>query len=113
PLSTVSLVLKRNGIGRLGRIGLEQPRRYERTRPGELVHIDVKKLGRIQGGAGKRTRGGNRQHPNPRSTDRNGVVRRTVGWEYVHIAIDVGPPPLSRTAGGQAARRCSASFIFS
>ena len=54
PLSTVSVVLRRNGLGRLGRIGLEQPVRYERSRPGELVHIDVKKLGRIKGGAGKR-----------------------------------------------------------
>ncbi len=54
PLSTVSVVLKRHGIGRLGRIGLEQPVRYERSRPGELVHIDIKKLGRIEGGAGKR-----------------------------------------------------------
>jgi Integrase core domain len=45
-------------MGRLGRIGLEQPVRYERSRPGELVHVDVKKLGRIQGGAGKRVRDG-------------------------------------------------------
>ncbi len=42
PLSTVSVVLKRQGMGRLGRIGLEQPVRYERSRPCELVHIDVK-----------------------------------------------------------------------
>jgi hypothetical protein len=39
PLSTVSVVLRRQGLGRLGRIGLEQPVRYERSRPGELVHI--------------------------------------------------------------------------
>src|SRR4051794_26321818 len=57
PLSTVSVVLRRNGMGRLGRIGLEPAQRYERTRPGELVHIDVKKLGRIKGGAGKRVLG--------------------------------------------------------
>jgi transposase InsO family protein len=88
PLSTVSAVLKRCGLGRLGRIGLERPCRYERSRPGELVHVDVKKLGRIQGGAGKRIRGGIRQHHNPRRTDRSGIIRRTVGWEYVHIAID-------------------------
>jgi transposase InsO family protein len=88
PLSTVSALLKRTGVGRLGRIGLEQPVRYERSRPGELVHVDVKKLGRIQGGAGKRIRGGIRQHNNPRRTDRAGTIRRTVGWEYVHIAID-------------------------
>src|SRR5205807_8690049 len=45
-LSTVSGILTRLGMGRLGRLGLEQPVRYERSRPGELVHIDVKKLGR-------------------------------------------------------------------
>ena len=54
PLSTVSVVLRRNGLGRIGRIALEQPLRYERSRPGELVHIDIKKLGRIERGAGKR-----------------------------------------------------------
>jgi transposase InsO family protein len=87
PLSTVSVVLKRQGMGKLGRIGLEQPVRYERSRPGELVHVDIKKLGRIQGGAGKRILGGN-SHYQPTVTDRNGHRRTTVGWEYVHIAID-------------------------
>ena len=87
PLSTVSVVLKRRGLGRLGRIGLEQPRRYERSRPGELVHVDVKKLGRIQGGAGKRILGGG-NHYQPTFTDKDGHRRTTVGWEYVHIAID-------------------------
>src|SRR5438067_2235907 len=52
-LSTVSGVLTRTRMGRLGRIGLEQPRRYERSRPGELIHFDVKKLGRGRG-AGRR-----------------------------------------------------------
>jgi len=88
PLSTVSAVLTRAGMGRLGRIGLEQPIRYERSRPGELVHIDVKKLGRIEGGAGKRVRGGIRQHYTPRLTDPAGIRRKTVGWEYVHVAVD-------------------------
>jgi transposase InsO family protein len=88
PLSTVSVVLKRHGMGRLGRIGLEQPIRYERSRPGELVHIDVKKLGRIQGGAGKRVRGGGLNHYQPTFTDKDGRRRTTVGWEYVHVAID-------------------------
>ncbi|HEX2358869.1 MAG TPA: leucine zipper domain-containing protein, partial [Solirubrobacterales bacterium] len=45
--STVSAVCRREGVGRLGRLGLEPARRYERSRPGELIHIDVKKLGRI------------------------------------------------------------------
>jgi transposase InsO family protein len=88
PLSTVSVVLKRHGMGRLGRIGLEQPVRYERSRPGELVHVDVKKLGRIQGGAGKRVRGGGLNHYQPTFTDKDGRRRTTVGWEYVHVAID-------------------------
>ena len=88
PLSTVSVVLKRNGVGKLGRIGLEQPIRYERSRPGELVHIDVKKLGRIKGGAGKRWRDGMRQHYNSQRTDLAGKRHNTVGWEYVHVAVD-------------------------
>ena len=86
-LSTVSGILSRLGMGRLGRLGLEQPRRYERARPGELVHVDVKKLGRIQGGAGWRVRGG-RQHYNRTFTDRDGKRRNTVGYEFVHIAVD-------------------------
>lgn len=86
-LSTVSAILRRVGMGRLGRLGLEEAVRYERSRPGELVHVDVRRLGRIQGGAGKRVRGGIRQHSNPRYTDAAGNVRRSVGWEYVHIAI--------------------------
>ena len=47
PLSTVSGILTRIGMGQLGRLGLEPADRYERARPGELIHIDVKKLGRI------------------------------------------------------------------
>ncbi len=86
-LSTVSGILTRLGLGRLGRLGLEPPLRYERSRPGELVHLDVKRLGRIQGGAGKRVRGGS-NHYNRTFTDREGKRRNTVGWEYVHIAID-------------------------
>jgi transposase InsO family protein len=88
PLSTVSAVLSRSGMGRLGRIGLEQPLRYERSRPGELLHIDVKQLGRIEGGAGKRVQGGMRQHKRRRATDAAGVRRNLIGWEYVHIAVD-------------------------
>ena len=88
PLSTVSGILTRIGMGRLGRLGLEPAERYERARPGELIHVDVKKLGRIQGGAGKRVRDGRRQHYNPRQRDAAGVDRNTVGWDFVHVAID-------------------------
>jgi hypothetical protein len=55
-LSTVSGIVTRIGMGRLGRLGLEPAERYQRARPSELLHIDVKKLGRIQGGVGKRWR---------------------------------------------------------
>jgi transposase InsO family protein len=76
-LSTVSLVLKRIGLGKRSRlVPPEPPNRYERRHPGELLHIDVKKLGRIDG-AGKRwlTRG-------------PGVHRKRRGWECVHVCVD-------------------------
>jgi transposase InsO family protein len=73
-------------MGRLGRLGLAPARRDERQRPGELVHIDVKKLGRITRGAGHRITG--RQHDGGSRTDRSGVRRQIVGGEAVHVAID-------------------------
>jgi transposase InsO family protein len=87
PLSTVSAVLKRNGVGRLGRLGLEPAVRYERSRPGELVHIDVKKLGRFQA-AGKRVGFRPAGQGRPRRRDANGHDRGTTGWDYVHVAVD-------------------------
>ena len=86
PTSTVSAVLARHGMGRLGRLGMEPARRYERARPGELIHVDVKRLGRISGGAGKAVTG--RRHYTPTHTDRAGVRRKSSGWECVHVAID-------------------------
>jgi transposase InsO family protein len=62
--------------------------RYEHPYPGSLVHIDVKKLGRIQGGAGKRVGGQGHSPYNPQRTDAAGKRRNTVGWEYVHLAVD-------------------------
>jgi transposase InsO family protein len=85
-LSTVSGILQRIGMGRLGRLGMEPAERYERQRPGELIHIDVKKLGRIERGAGHRVSG--RRRSNPTRTDGSGIRRRQVGWECVHVAID-------------------------
>src|SRR3954453_1580406 len=85
-LSTVSGILTRIGMGKLGRLGLEPAERYERERPGELIHIDVKKLGRITRGAGHRMTG--HKHYSGTFTDLSGVRRRRAGWEYVHIAID-------------------------
>jgi transposase InsO family protein len=85
--STVSGILTRIGMGKLGRLGLEPAQRYERARPGELLHIDVKKLGRIASGAGHRI-SGRRRHWAPTRTDAAGHRRRQFGWEYVHVAID-------------------------
>jgi transposase InsO family protein len=87
PLSTVSGILTRIGMGRLGRLGLEPGERYERERPGELVHIDVKKLGRIVGGAGKRVTGAGQRYTGS-YTDAAGRRRGKAGWDFVHIAID-------------------------
>jgi transposase InsO family protein len=87
PTSTVSAVLKRVGLGKLSRLDPPEPiRRYEKRRPGELVHIDVKKLGRIVGGAGHRVTG--KKHYTRRFTDRAGNVRQTPGWECVHVCVD-------------------------
>ena len=79
-LSTVSGILTRIGMGRLGRLGLEPAERYERERPGELIHVDVKKLGRI-------ARPGHRMLGTRAA---KGYHRRQFehGWEFVHIAID-------------------------
>lgn len=84
-LSTVSAVLKRIGLGKLSRLDPpEPPNRYQRERPGELVHLDIKKLGRIRG-AGHRVTG-------ERSSQRKATIegRRigATGWEYVHVAVD-------------------------
>jgi len=80
PLSTVSGILTRIGLGKLGRLGLEPAVRYERARPGELLHIDVKKLGRIARPGhrvlGRQSAGGHHRR------------RYEQGWEYVHVAVD-------------------------
>jgi transposase InsO family protein len=76
PVSTVSGILTQIGLGKLWRLEpLEPPNRYEKQRPGELIHVDVKKLGRI-GRPGHRVNGDRRSRS------------RGVGWEYVHVAID-------------------------
>ena len=84
PLSTVSGILTRLGLGRLGRLGLEQPIRYERSRPGELVHVDIKKLGRVRG-VGHRISGSRASQTKTRIAGRQ---RGVAGWEFVHIAVD-------------------------
>ena len=77
PVSTVVTVLRRLGLNRLTRLAPPRPVvRYERRRPGTLVHVDVKKLGRIAG-VGHRIHGDRTRRPG-----------RRAGWEYVHVAID-------------------------
>ena len=89
PLSTVSAVLRRAGLGKRSRLAPPEPvNRYERARPGELVHIDVKKLGRIEGGPGKRITGRPGSRRGPTRTDAAGVRRSVVGWECVPVAVD-------------------------
>jgi transposase InsO family protein len=85
-VSTVSAILKRVGMGKLCRVGLEAPQRYERARPGELIHVDIKQFGRIEGGAGYRFT--NKRRDNHPQTDAAGRRRRQVRFEHLHVAID-------------------------
>jgi transposase InsO family protein len=76
PVSTVGRVLRRRGLGRLAALEPKpQPIRYQRQRPGELLHIDIKKLGRIDG-VGHRITG-----------DRT-ARRRGAGWDFLHVCVD-------------------------
>jgi len=88
--STVSAVLKRNGLGKLSRLEPQEPvRRYQRSRPGELIHIDVKKLGRIGAhGAGHRVLGRSWAKKTGTRTDAAGVRRLQSGWDRVHVCVD-------------------------
>ena len=84
-LSTVSAVLRRIGLGKRSRLEPpEPPNRYERMRPGELVHLDVKKLGRIsRRGAGHAVTG------HRKSQFKVGPRRvGATGWEFVHVCVD-------------------------
>jgi transposase InsO family protein len=87
PLSTVSLWLKRIGLGKRSRLDpLEPPNRYERRHPGELVHVDIKQLGRISAaGAGHRLTGSRASRQRPWI---NGRHRSVTGSEYLHVIID-------------------------
>jgi transposase InsO family protein len=86
-LSTVSRWLKRIGLGKRSRLDPpEPPNRYERRHPGELVHVDIKQLGRISArGAGHRVLGHKKSQFNRRV---KGKVIRLTGFEYVHVMVD-------------------------
>lgn len=112
PRSTVYGVLRRHGLARLDH--LDRPtarpiRRYERERPGELIHVDVKKLGRIPPGGGWRLLG-----RRPRTMQDR---RRRLGYDYLHVAIDdhsrfavveVHPDERAGTVAGFITRTCAA-----
>ena len=84
-LSTVSRWLKRIGLGKRSRLEPpEPPNRYERKRPGELIHVDVKKLGRIKG-VGHRISGSRTSQKKER---REGRRSGALGWEFVHVCVD-------------------------
>jgi transposase InsO family protein len=77
PRATVSRILRKAGLGRLRSLEPpEPPRRYEHERPGDLLHIDIKKLGRIVGGPGHRAHGDRRTR------------KRGAGWEHVYVCVD-------------------------
>jgi len=80
--ATVSRVLKRLGLNKLSALEPAEPvRRYERENPGELIHIDIKKLGRIDG-IGHRITGDRRGQSSRRGRGKG------LGWEFVHVCID-------------------------
>jgi transposase InsO family protein len=84
PASTIHCVLVRHDLSRLDHLDRQtaQPiRRYERTRPGELVHVDVKKLGKIPPGGGHKIHG-------RAATSSGGRRRKKIGYAYLHTAID-------------------------
>lgn len=94
PASTVWRVLHRNQLSRLS--WMDRPtgkviRRYEKDSPGELIHVDIKKLGRIPDGGGWRTLGreqGKRNSGPYRRYDGTGTRRYTLGYGYIHAAVD-------------------------
>ena len=85
PRSTVYAVLRRAGLNRLSwlhRITRQPVRRYEHAAPGDLLHLDVKKVGRIPDGGGKRF------YPGFKETGAGPRSRQRLGFEYLHVAID-------------------------
>jgi hypothetical protein len=74
--ATVARWLRREGIGQLVQIDPPEPvRRYQRERPGELIHLDIKKLGRFD-------------RPGHRATGMRRTRNRGAGWDFVHVAVD-------------------------
>jgi transposase InsO family protein len=103
--ATVSRILRRLGLNRLAALEPAEPiRRYERERPGELIHIDIKKLGKFNR-IGHRVTGDRHGQSNQRSRGKG------PGWEYVHVCID----DASRIAFSQVMKTekkgCAVAFL--
>jgi transposase InsO family protein len=100
-LATVSRILKRLGLNRLSALEPAEPvRRYERENPGEMIHIDIKKLGRFNR-IGHRITGDRRGQSNSRG----------VGWEYVHVAVDDHSRIAFAKVMPSEKRRCATAFL--
>jgi len=99
--ATVSRVLKRLGLNRLAALEPAEPvRRYERERPGELIHIDIKKLGKFNQ-IGHRITGDRRGQSNSRG----------VGWEFVHVCIDDASRVAFAKIMPTEKKRCAVAFL--
>jgi transposase InsO family protein len=99
--ATVSRILRRLGLNRMSALEPAAPvRRYERERPGEMIHIDIKKLGRFNK-VGHRITG-------DRTGQSNG---RGVGWEFVHVAIDDHSRIAFAKVMGSERKRCAIAFL--
>jgi transposase InsO family protein len=99
--ATVSRILKRLGLNRIDALEPAAPvRRYEREKPGEMIHIDIKKLGRFNR-IGHRITG-----------DRTGQSNsRGVGWEFVHVAVDDHSRIAFAKVMGNERKRCATAFL--
>jgi transposase InsO family protein len=99
--ATVSRILKRLGLNRIDALEPAAPvRRYEREKPGEMIHIDIKKLGRFNR-IGHRITGDRRGQSNSRG----------VGWEFVHVAIDDHSRIAFAKVMGNERKRCATAFL--
>ena len=109
-MSTVSLWLTRIGLGKRSRLEpSEPPNRYERRHPGELVHVDIKQLGRISPrGAGHRVLGLRKSQYRPSRDGRKVGVTR---FEYLHVMIDDHSRLAYAEVLDQLTGACAAGFL--
>ena len=99
--ATVSRILRRLGLNRLAALEPAEPvRRYEREHPGELIHIDIKKLGKFNQ-IGHRITGDRRGQSNSRG----------MGWEYVHVCIDDASRVAFARVMPTEKKRCAIGFL--